>query len=153
MYGAGGLTLYTGIVDPKTVLVVMDGSDDLISSALAAAKADTDVLTSTDPIKAVDAQLPKTRAAAFYVPLDVIISTAVSYARQFGFPMPVQIPPNLPPIGITIGTQGSAFHVDGDVPTPLVQSLIQAGMQVYLQMQAGRGGGGGPGGPGGGGGL
>ena len=35
--------------------------------------------------------------------------------------------------------------------TPLVQSLIQAGMQVYLQMQAGRGGG--PGGPGGGGGL
>jgi hypothetical protein len=151
MYGAGGVSLYAGIVDPKTMLVVMDGSDDLLTTALAAAKADTDVLSATDPIKAVDAELPKSRAGAFYVPLDVIISTGVSYARQFGFPMPVQIPPNLPPIGVTVATQGSAFRVDGHVPTPLVQSLIQAGMQVYLQMQAGRGGG--PGGPGGGGGL
>ena len=149
MYGPGGVSLYAGVVDPKTFLVVMDGSDDLLTSALAAAKADTDVLSATDPIKAVDAELPKSRAAAFYVPLDVIISTGVSYARQFGFPMPVQIPPNLPPIGITLATQGNAFRIDEHVPTPLVQSLIQAGMQVYLQMQAGRGGG--PGGPGGGG--
>jgi len=151
MYGPGGVSLYAGVVDPKTLLVVMDGSDDLLTNALAAAKADTDVLSATDPIKAVDAELPKSRAAEFYVPLDVIISTGVSYARQFGFPMPVQIPPNLPPIGITLATQGSAFRIDEHVPTPLVQSLIQAGMQVYLQMQAGRGGG--PGGPGGGGGL
>ncbi len=153
MYGPGGLSLYTGVVDPKTLLVVMDGNDELMTNALAAAKADTDVLTATDPIKAVDADLPKSRAAAFYIPLDVIISTAVSYARQFGFPVPVQIPPNLPPIGITLTTQGSAFRADGRVPTPLVQSLIQAGMQVYLQMQAGRGGGGGGGGQPGGGGL
>jgi hypothetical protein len=154
MYGPGGLSMYTGVVDPKTLLMVMDGSDELLNNAITAAKADTDVLSATDPIKAVDAELPKARAAAFYIPLDVIISTAVSYARQFGFPVPVQIPPNLPPIGITLATQGSAFRADGHVPTPLVQSLIQAGMQVYLQMQAGRGGGpGGPGGAGGGGGL
>jgi hypothetical protein len=148
MYGPAGLSLYAGVVDPKLLVVVLDGSDDLISTTIASAKADTDVLSTTDPIKLVDAELPKTRAAVFYVPLDVIISTAVSYARQFGFPMPVQIPPNLPPIGVTVGTQGSALRVDGHVPTPLVQSLIQAGMQVYLQMQAGRNGGGGAGGGG-----
>ncbi len=136
MYGPGGLSLYTGVVDPKLLVLVMDGSDDLISTTLASAKADTDVLSTTDPIKLVDAELPKTRAAAFYVPLDVIISTAVSYARQFGFPMPVQIPPNLPPIGVTIGTQGSALRVDGHVPTPRAEP--DSGWHAGLSANAGR---------------
>ncbi len=151
MYGPNGLVMLNGIIDPKTLLVVGGGDDQLISSAIAAAKSNTDVLGSAEALKSVDANLPKTRAAVVYIPLDVIVSTAVSYARQFGFPMPVQLPPNLPPIGISAGTEGSAIRVDEHVPTQLVQSLIQAGMQVFLQMRGGggQGGGGGAGGAGG----
>jgi hypothetical protein len=141
MYGPNGFIMRSGVIDPKTLLTVAGGTDDLVKSAVAAAKADTDNLSGTDAVKAVDAELPKNRVAVLYVPLDAIVSTAVGYAGKFGFPVPVQLPPNLPPIGVTVGTDGNAVRVDSHVPTQLVQSLIQAGMQVYLQMRGGQGGG------------
>jgi hypothetical protein len=146
MYGPNGINANVGVVDPKTLLMVVGGNDQLLSSAVTAAKANTDAISATEAMKTVDSQLPKTRSAAAYVPLDVIVSTAVGYAGKFGFPVPVQLPPNLPPIGITAGTEGSAIRLDEFIPTPLVQSLIQAGMQTYLQLQGGHGNGAGGGG-------
>ncbi|HSV14062.1 MAG TPA: hypothetical protein VLI90_07365 [Tepidisphaeraceae bacterium] len=150
MYGPNGFIMRTAVIDPKTMVSIAGGNDELVSKVVAAAKADKDVLSQTDVVKGVDAELPKTRAFAMYIPLDTIVSTAVGYAGKFGFPVPVQLPPNLPPIGVTAGTEGSAYRVDGYVPTQLIQSLIQAGMQVYLQMRGGQGGGGGGGAGGGG---
>jgi hypothetical protein len=146
LYGPSGMALLCGVVDPKTLLLVSGGNDQLVTDSVAAAKSSADVLTPTEPMKAVDAELPKSRAAAVYIPLDVIVSTAVTYARQFGFAMPIQIPPNLPPIGFTVGEEGSAVRIDGHVPTELIQSLVQAGMQVYLQMHGGGANGNGGGG-------
>jgi hypothetical protein len=150
MYGPNGFVMRTGVIDPKTMVTVAGGTDELLSKVVAAAKADTDVLSKTDVVKGVDAELPKTRTFAMYIPLDTIVSTAVGYMGKFGMPMPVQLPPNLPPIGVTAGTEGTAYRVDGYVPTQLIQSLIQAGMQVYLQMRGGQGGPGGGGAGGGG---
>ncbi len=143
MYGPNGFNMYSGVVDPTTLLVVAGGPDQLMTDAVAAAKSGADVLSDAAALKAVDAELPKSRTSEFYIPLDVIVSTGVGYARQFGFPMPVQIPPNLAPIGVTFGTDASAVRIDSHVPTELVQSLIQAGMAVYLQMHNGQNGGGG----------
>lgn len=142
MYGPNGITTLTGVVDPKTMLIVGGGDDQLLTTAISAAKANKPAISERDEIKAVDAELPKTRVAVGYVPLDEIVTTAVGYAKQFGFPMPVQLPPNLPPIGFTAGTEGSALRYDSHVPTQLIQSLIQAGMQVMLQMRGGHNGGG-----------
>jgi hypothetical protein len=133
MYGPGGFSMYTGVVDPKTLLFASGISDELLGSALTVVKANANPMGESDPVKQVDAELPKTRSAVIYIPLDVIVSTAVGYAQQFGMPLPVQLPPNLPPIGISAGTDGSALRVDTHVPTQLVQSLVQAGMQFYLQ--------------------
>ena len=141
MYGPNGLTMYSGVVDSKTLLLVAGGDDALLSAALGSAKDNKDIIGKMDPIQAVDAELPKTRVGVMYLPLDQVVSTAVGYAKQFGFPMPVQLPPNLPPIGATAGTEGAAIRFDSHVPTQLVQSLIQAGMQVFLQMRGGNGGG------------
>lgn len=145
LYGPNGFTMLSGVVDPKTLLIVGGGNDQLLSTSIAAAKSDTDALGMTDPVKTVDAELPKSRIGVFYIPLDTIASTAVGYAGKMGFAVPVQIPPNLPPIGMTFGTDGNAVRIDGHIPTPLVQSLVQAVMQVFVQMR-----GGGPGGGGGG---
>jgi hypothetical protein len=146
MYGPKGFVMRSGVVDPKTMVTVAGGSDELLGKVVASAKTDADVLSKTDLIKGIDAELPKTRSFAVYVPLDTIVSTAVGYMGKFGFPVPVQLPPNLPPIGLTAGTEGNAYRVDGYVPTQLIQSLIQAGMQVFVQMRGGQGGGGGGGG-------
>ena len=148
-YGPNGLTLNNGVVDPHTLLITSGGDDTFLSGAIASAKKDDDLIGVTDPIKLVDAQLPSAKTGAFYLPLDAIVGTAVTYARQFGFATPVQLPPNLPPIGMAFGTEASAVRVDSFVPTPLVQSLVQAGMQIYMQMHGGGGNGAAPSGGGG----
>ena len=59
--------------------------------------------------------------------------------------MNFQLPQDLPPIGISAGTEGTAARGDIYVPAQLMQSIIAAGIQSYMQMQGGQA----PGGPGG----
>jgi hypothetical protein len=143
MYGPDGLTELFGAVDAKTLVVSLGVDDDLLGQAVDAAKSNTDVLT--DGIASVDAGLPKKRAGAFYIGLGQIFSTALDYAKANGLNVPVQIPNNLPPVGITFGTEGSAMRGDEFIPMKLLQTLVQAGLQTYMQMnnRNGNGGGGG----------
>jgi hypothetical protein len=104
-------------------------------------------------VKKVASNLPSSRAFEIYVPLDEVVTTGLTYAKQFGFAVPVQLPPDLPPLGGTVSTEGSTMKLDGYIPTPLVQSLVAAGMQAAMQMQGGGGGGPPGGGAGGGGGM
>ena len=82
---------------------------------------------------------------SLYVPLDEIATTVGTYAGAMGMPIQIQLPPDLPPIGITVGSEGSAIRIDSYTPTDLIKALVAQGMQLYMQ----RMGGGGAGGPGG----
>jgi hypothetical protein len=140
MYGPNGMTAYTGVVGDHFVLAT--GLDDTAFSALiASAKAGGAPLASLDAVKKVAANLPTNRMAEFYIPLDTVVSTGLTYAKQFGFAMPVQLPPDLPPIGETVSTDAGTVKLDSYVPTALVQSLVAAGMQAFMQMNGGGGGG------------
>jgi hypothetical protein len=141
VYGPDGVSALDGVVDPKTMLLGLGVDDDLLTQAIDAIKANNDVLA--DDVKEVDAGLPKNRVGVAYLGLGQIVSTALSYAKANGMNMPVQLPPNLPPIGFTFGTEGSAMRFDSYTPTKLLQSLTQAGMAVYAQFNGNRGGGGG----------
>lgn len=143
-YGPEGATAYTAVVGGK-FLSVMGLNDEQIGQAIAAIKAGSSPLSGSPNLKQVASQLPKNRQVEVYVHLDEVVSTALTAAAQFGMGVNVQLPPDLPPIGATLATEGSAIRVDAFVPTPLVQSLVAAGMQIFMQMQ----GGGQPGGPGG----
>lgn len=148
MYGPDGMNMYTGKIDDNHVLVVSGASDEVIAKAVKAAKAGEDALDKQEQLKAVNAQLPGNRLGVMYFPIDNLVMTGVSYAKQFGMPIQVQLPPNLPPIGTALSADGNAYRVDGYVPAQLVQSLVSAGMQAFMAMQGG-GGGQQPGGPGG----
>ena len=144
IYGPGGLNAYAGAVDPQHFVIVAGGNDALMSKTVAAVKAQSDALATLGPVQTVSSQLPKTRLAALYVPVDALVATGVNIAKTFGMPVGLQLPENLPPIGMTFGAEGSALRADGYIPTQLVQSLIAAAQQMMLQrMQAP------PGGPGG----
>ena len=139
-FGPDGQVMLLGVANPKTLVMAMGVDDQLLGSAVEATKADKDVLTAQ--VKAVDAELPKARSAATYIDLGQIFTTGLSYAHAFGMNLPVQLPPNLPPIGTTLGTDPdtSALRFDGFVPTSLMQSMVQAGFQIYLNTPHGGGG-------------
>jgi len=145
MYGPNGISGVTGLVSDKTLITVTGGGDELVEKAVTAAKANEDVLGKLAGVTAVNKHLPQNRNLVAYLPVDQMITTGLTYAQQFGMPVQIQLPADLPPVGFTAGAEGSAIRFDSHVPSQLVQSLVAAGMQAFMQMQGGQQ----PGGPGG----
>jgi hypothetical protein len=138
MYGPGGVVMNYGVVTPDKLVLSMGVSDAVLSSTVAAAKSNAAPLADNPNLKAVAAQLPKQRLMSGYLNLGELVTTALNYSKQFGFAVPVQLPPDLPPIGMTIGTEeNTAIRADVNVPTALIQSLVAGGMQAMMQMQGG----------------
>jgi hypothetical protein len=143
LYGPQGSVVYYGTVGDK-LLSTSGVSDEVMSAAIKAVKANAAPLAGLDRVKAVSAQLPKQRLGVMYIPVDDIITTVMAYAQQMRVGIPFQIAPNLPPIGATVANDVNAMRVDVHVPTLLVQQIIAAAMQAQMQMQGGaapRGGG------------
>ncbi|HEY1923102.1 MAG TPA: hypothetical protein VGG44_10170 [Tepidisphaeraceae bacterium] len=135
VYGPLGPSAFIGIVDDSTFLTVMGLDDAAISAAIAAAKAGDDPMAKTSAVKSVAAQLPPQRFGVCYVPLDLWATTGFGYARMFGIDMGVTMPENLPPMGTTLSTDGTAIRADTYLPSQLTQALAAAGMQVYMKTQ------------------
>lgn len=147
IYGPDGLSVLGGSIDSKTFIGSLGVPDQLLSTAIEAAKSGQDVLS--DTVKDINDQLPKKRSVVEYMGLGQYLSTILNFMKANGMQLNIAIPNNLPPIGMTVGADDSSFRVDGYVPTPLMQGVMQAGMQVYMQFNAQhRGGGGGAGGGG-----
>jgi hypothetical protein len=138
MYGPNGMSGVTGIVAPDTAVGASGVSDEMVGKLIAAAKAKDPAAASAQNIQQVAGLLPKQRVLVAFLPLDQWVTTIAGYAKQFGMPINVQLPADLPPIGMGISTEGSAIRADGVLPSQLVQSLIAAGMQTYAQMQQGQ---------------
>jgi hypothetical protein len=144
MYGPQGLVVHTGPVGDR-MLVGVGVNDDVLRKLIASAKDSSSALEQDDAFKEVMKQLPKQRTAVLCVNVAEIATTALTYMKQFGFAVPVQFPPGLPPVGAAVSMQnGSAIQVDIHIPKTLVQSMIAAGMQAAMNMGGGPGGGGGP---------
>jgi hypothetical protein len=141
LYGRNGFTGAMGVVNPDTFVSVAMADDKLTSDLIAAAKNNTDVLDSAQGVQKVAADLPKQRSFEAYLALDNIANTAVKVAKQQGLAVQFKLPPNLPPIGLTGGTEGTTARFDLVIPTQLIQSITAAGMQAFMQQQGGNGGG------------
>jgi hypothetical protein len=145
MFGPNGMGGEMGAINDKTFLVVIGGNDKLGVDSVASAKAGQDALGTAAHIKAVSGQLPKQRVAEFYVALDNMVRYGINVAQQNGMGLNIKIPPNLPPIGVAVATEGPSAHIDSFIPAQLIQSLVAAGLQAQRQMNgpgAGQGAGG-----------
>lgn len=143
VYGPNGMGGVMGQLDKDTFVMVQGANDKTIEEAIKAAKAAKDPLSDQPAIKSVTAQLPAKRALVEYLFLDNMINAGVRYAQGFGLQVKMKLPADLPPIGVSAGSEGTALRFDAFVPTQTVQSVVAAGMQAFMEFQ----GGGAPGGP------
>jgi hypothetical protein len=143
IYGRDGLHGSMGVVNPDTLVELVGTDDQLASAAIAAAKDNTDALDQMKGVQKVAAELPKSRAFEGFIALDNVANAAVKLAKQQGLAVQFKLPPNLPPIGISGGTQESSVRFNMLIPTQLIQSITAAGMQAFMQQNGGAGNGGG----------
>lgn len=139
MYGRNGLNGAYGAVNPDTLVSVGMASDQLTSAAIAAAKDNTDTLDQMKGVQKVVGELPKQRAFEGFLALDNVASAVVKMARQQGLAVQFKLPPNLPPIGVSGGTDNAAVRMDMVIPTQLIQSITAAAMQAFMQQNGGPG--------------
>ncbi len=140
MYGPEGQFTDLVVINDGLVVVGQATTEANLAKTIAAAKTDTDGPAKLKSLPATRDQLPKSQSVVMYVALDEIVTTGVSYAKGFGLPVNVTLPPDLPPIGVSFGAEGTVIRSDVHIPTALVQSLVAAGMQAFMQMQGGGGG-------------
>jgi hypothetical protein len=148
MYGPNGPGGYIGVVNDKTFLQVtgVDDQSALLAASVASAKDGKDILSDGKNLQSVSSMLPKQRISETFIYLDQIIGTAVHVAQSFGAPIKIQVPADLPPVGVTFSGDGAAtLRLDGFVPTALVQAMVGVGNDVKNMQQGGPGGGGGGG--------
>jgi len=142
MYGKNGPSGYIGKVGDEKMITTIGGDDAFATSAVTAASQNVDALA-RGTAGGVAANLPKERLGAAYIPVDQIATVVLDIMAARGVPGGVKLPANLPPIGMTFGSDGAAFRVDGFIPSPLIKSMVAAGLQIYLQQMPGGAQGGG----------
>ncbi|MCY2952901.1 MAG: hypothetical protein NTU53_13135 [Planctomycetota bacterium] len=134
-----GVTSLAGAVNDKTFVSTTSLDDAQVQAAIVAAKQSQSPLASLDTIKAASEQLPKSRIAVGYIALDNILSTAFDIAAQMGAAVPLKVPADLPPIGVSISSEGSTVRFDACIPSTLIENMVSLGMQAAMQQGTRRG--------------
>ncbi len=135
---------YVGTVGKK-IIAFSSASDETVSSLIASVKAGGSPLASKDNVKLTSDALPKPRVAEFYLAGEPIFKTALRMAPLFmGMPLPndmqVQLPPDLPPIGVVVSKQDGTLEVDSFISSDLMQAMMTAGIQLGTELMQGGGG-------------
>lgn len=143
MYGPNGLTGLTGVLDDEHMVMTIGLDDAMVSSAIKAAKANNDVFSKVEAVSLVSKHLPKDRIFEGYFDLGQTVTTITNYAKMMGMPLPVNIKPDLAPIGGAFAAEGSAMHINSFIPADLVEAMVTMALQVKMM---GAGGAGKPGG-------
>ena len=132
MYGKS-MTGYIGAVNDKTVVSSMGGDEAKLTAAVNAAKANQAPLAGTAHAKTALGQLPQNRVGVVYIDVANLVNTGMQVAQQFGAGVNMKMPPNLPPVAVSIATEGPAIRFDTYVPTDLVEAVVSFAMQMQMQ--------------------
>ena len=134
MYGKS-LSGYMGAINDKMVVSSIGVDDAKVTAAITAAKANQAPISTTPHAKTALSQLPQNRVGIFYVDVANLVNTGMQIAQQFGAGANMKMPPNLPPVAVSVASEGNAIRFDTYVPTDLVESLVSFGMQMQMQQQ------------------
>ncbi len=137
LYGPNGMSGVMGAINPTTYVQALGGDDEFNAAVVTSAKSNDSAYAMLPHVKSVAAQLPASRCAVAYIHLDNITTTALAYAAQFGFRVPLKLQPDLPPLGVSVGSEGSAIRVDVVISNELIENAVSATMQMMMMRQGG----------------
>ncbi|HEX2971696.1 MAG TPA: hypothetical protein VHP11_05155, partial [Tepidisphaeraceae bacterium] len=132
LYGKG-MSILIGAVNDKTVVSGMGVDDAQLQKTIATAKQGQAPLSTDAAIKNVAKELPQKRFAVGYVAVANMITTGLDIASQLGAAPPIKLPADLPPVGVSAATEGSALRFDAHIPSPLIEALVSTGLQMAMQ--------------------
>lgn len=136
LFGPTGLSGYIAPADGGVVMTYAKNSD-LMSKALEAAKTGSG-LGSDEALQGVAKQFPSNRTIEAYIGIQSILETALGFAAMSGMAPPdLEIPQDLPPIGLSGTTNEGGLRMTTFVPT----KVLQAFKTLADQMGGGMGGG------------
>jgi hypothetical protein len=140
MYGEKGLNYLYAPIGDDDFIVATSASDAALTSFIKAYKTGDKSVAARPHVKAVAEQLPKARIYEAYIALDEIVNTGVAVAQQQGMAVPITLPPDLAPIGVSFGAEKTAMRFDAHLPQSTLRDFVAVGMQFFMQMQGGGGG-------------
>ncbi len=137
IFGPEGQTSYMAAVDEDVFLNVGGLSDEKIAAVIAAVREEASPLD--DVVESLVAELPAERSGVAFIHVAEIARAGLGAAQAFGQAPPVQIPQNLPPIGIAVGPDDNSLRAGVIVPKDLVSAMIVTALQVQQGMGGGPG--------------
>jgi hypothetical protein len=140
VFGPEGQTNYMATVDGD-LLAVGGLTDTQIATVVDAVRDGGSPLSDSPAVSVVADQLPDERSAVVFVNVAELARSGLAFAQAFNAAPPVNIPENLPAVGVSVGSADNALEINAFIPKDLVSAMIITGLQVQ---------GGGQGGPGGG---
>jgi hypothetical protein len=132
LYGPDGIVVYMGAVDGQHVLGVSGTDDAMIAAAIKAVKEQNDPFTKDEGLTQVRKHLPQTKVSEMYINVADIVTTAVTYAKMLGMPLPVTMKAGIPPIGFAIATDGPSIRGDMYVPSDLIEQIVAMALQFNM---------------------
>lgn len=136
MFGAsGGPSGYIATLDDALV-TTFSRSTPLMQSALAAAK-NGGGLGADKLLAQVGEKMPADRVAEVYLSVHgVLTSVMPMFAMMFG-PINVEIPENLPPVGLALAPRGGSLAASIYIPTPVIKTVAQTAQAFQAAQQGG----------------
>ena len=129
VFGPEGMSSYMGKVDDK-LLGVSGLSQAQITQLIESIRADEAPMAQDRGVLAIRPHLLEQVSSVFFFKPDELVRSGLGYSRQMGMNIPIQIPENLPPIGISAGPGENSFRADGFVHKDLVSSMVVAALQA-----------------------
>ena len=137
VYGPNGATAYIGAIDDKHALLAYGLDDAMISATIKSVKAGDDQFSKMEGFKLVNGHLPANRMSVGYFDLGLVVTTVTNYAKMMMLTIPVNIKPDLPPIGMAVSTDGSLLRADVFIPGELTEAMAATVIQLRM-MGAGK---------------
>ena len=139
-YGPNGPQAFTGVVDEHHLMMYTGLDDAVVSAAIKAVKDQNDPFIKDEGINLVRKHLPQIKVSEMYLNVADIVTTAVTYAKMLGMPLPVTMKAGVPPVGFAIATDGPSMRGDMYVPSDLIEQIVAMALQFNMGGGAKNGG-------------
>ena len=133
-FGPEGPSGYVGVINDETMVAVGGLSDEQITTVVEAAEAGESPLTDKPGMDLMAKHLPEQQSAVFFWDVAETARAGLGALQAFGQAPPVQIPQDLPPVGVAAGPDEDSLRIGILVPKDLVSAAIATSMQFEQGM-------------------